>query len=125
MDNSNYLNSIASDPFVYPEEDIEETDLISTPEISEFITRFTIYLVHCHNPKVALCALLYATNYDVGNLLMCLNNMADIAGKLGITKQGFRKAVLKAKKEYNIQYTRIRRGYERDKTIINNLKKKT
>ena len=106
--------------FVYPTD--EEESLVTSPEINDFIIRLSVNLIKYRKPQNMLIALLYATNYDLRDTLHCENTLSAIARVLHMSEPGFRKLVIKVKKDFGIKYTN--KKYCLKKSIINNLKKK-
>jgi hypothetical protein len=106
-----------SEPFQYPE---PEPELVSTPEINEFIIRLSLILVQSKAPKNMLYALLYAVNFDVGTMLHCRNSMTEIAFILGISTVAFHYLVKKARKDFDIKHTN--KSYTKPRSSINNMK---
>ena len=90
--------------FMYPTEPEEQTEK-SIPNLNEFINKFAVYLISSKDSKHCLCALLYATNYDIGILLNTENTIASIAKSLGLSKQNFSSLVKQVSKELNITNT--------------------
>jgi len=106
MDENDYMdnNINFSVNFKYPddEEDRRSMEILS---LNEFINKFAVYLISSKDSKQCLCAILYATNYDIGILLNTENTIASISKSLGLSKQNFSSLVKQVSKELNITTT--------------------
>lgn len=83
--------------------DHEPTELVF--DSSLFIHKLAIYLLAHKQPKRCLAVLLYATGFDVGAILGCNNNQADICKTMNIKPNNFIWLLKEIKSELQIDRT--------------------
>jgi uncharacterized protein YebE (UPF0316 family) len=88
--------------FQYPVD--EHTFVDTSISINEFITKFSVYILASKNPQLILSALLYSVGYDVGIIFGCENTLANLAKKIGVSKQVFSLEIKKVREDFGIKY---------------------
>ena len=128
MNDDNYdptTNSIQfSEPFRYPDDNMDTSN--STADnirILQFLNKLANYLIPANNPRLTLCALLYASNMDLSYILQCANTEVAIATKLGVSKQSFCTVLKQVRHDFGLVHsTTINHGVTKE-TYKNNAKK--